>query len=115
MSETPQDDTPDADLEEMRRGQERDKLYQNICAEIAKVQWKLVEEPDPDTALTSHVLLGSNDLPMWLIPHADKGVAALVVDALLVGVALGDDEVREQARETLKKLERWQPPSGKLD
>lgn len=91
------------------RGLERDKLYENICAEIAKVQWKLVEETDTETGLTSHVLLGDNDLPMWLIPHTDKGVAALVVDALLAGATLGEDIVKEQNRELLKKLERWQP------
>lgn len=115
MSEASQDDPPDEESEEILRGLERNELYENICAEIAKVQWKLVEETDPDTGLTSHILLGDDDLPMWVIHHADKGVAALVVDALLAGVALGDDEVRERSRELLKKLERWRPPSGKLN
>ena len=68
MSEAPQDDPTDTDSEEVLRGLRRDELYKNICAEIAKVQWKLVEEMDPETGLINHILLGDNDLPMWLPP-----------------------------------------------
>lgn len=115
MSKTSQSDPPDVDLEEVLRTLERDELYENLCKEIAVVQWQIIEETDRKTGLKSHVLLGDNDLPMWRIPHADKGVAALVVDALLVGATLGEDVVKEQSKGLLEKLQRWQPPIGKFD
>ena len=52
MSEPLQEDPTDTDSEEVLRELERDEFYENICKELAKVGWKIVEETDSETGLT---------------------------------------------------------------
>ena len=115
MSKPPQDNllsleaSPDEELEEVLREVQRGELYKNICAEIAKFQWQIAEETDPETGLLRHVLINEDGDPLWRIEHADRGVAAMVVDAFLAGAIQARDEARDHHRELLEKLERWRP------
>lgn len=118
MSELPEDDNllspelstdEELELEEVLREVQLDELYENICAEIAKYQWQIVEERDPKTGLLWHVLISEDGNPLWRANHADKRVAALVVDAFLAGAIQARDEAKEHHRELFEKLERWNP------
>jgi len=55
-------------------------------------------------------LINEDGNPLWRVNHADRGVAALVVDAFLAGAIQARDEAREYKRELFEKLERWRPP-----
>ena len=127
MSEPPQDDdllrsgvsqeiSNDENPEEILRELEHDELYQEISGEIAKFGWKIVEEIDPETGLKRHVLINEYGHLLWRIDHGDKRVAALVVQAFVVGALQARDEAREYKKELFDKLERWRPtPSGEVN
>ncbi len=116
MSETPQDDnllspepSPDEELEEVLREVQLDELYENICAEIAKFGWQIVEERDPKTGLLWHALINENGGILWRINHANKGVAALVVQAFVMAGMQMRDEMKVEYGEVYEKLARWNP------
>ena len=122
MNEPPQDNllspepSTDEELEEALREVQRDELYENITKEIAKFHWKIVEETDPENGLKRHVLINEYGHPLWWINHADKRVAALVVQAYVAGALKARDEEREHKKALFDKLERWRPtPSGEVN
>ncbi len=116
MSEPPQDDnllspepSPDEELEEVLREVQLDELYENICAEIAKFRWQIVEERDPKTGLLWHVLINEDGNPLWRVNHANKGVAALAVQAFVMAGMQMRDEMKVEYGEVYEKLARWNP------
>ena len=116
MSEAPQDDPTDVGLEELPRERVGDEFYREIDKEIAKFQWKIIEETDPESGLKRYVLINEYGHPLWWINHADKRVAALAVQAFVAGALQARDEEREHKKELFDKLERWYPPpSGEFN
>ena len=116
MSETPQDNSPDAAAEEVLRELEHDALCHEISRQIGKFSWYIMEEKDPTSGLKRYVLMNEYGRPLWWINHANKGVAALVVQAFVAGALQGRDEEREVKKDLFDKLERWRPlPSREVN
>ena len=116
MSKSPQDDnllspelSTDEDFEEILRECERNRLYESICKELATIQWQIVEKIDPETGFIWQVLTGPDGAPLWAINHADKGIAAMVVKALLQGFTRGQDSERNKTLDQLGELELFDP------
>ena len=72
------------------RKQDGLKFLDEISANLAKKSGgSIVEFVDPKTNLISHAFADRNGKHEWIIPHEDKVVAALVVDALIGGFREG--------------------------
>ena len=66
------------------------KFLDEVSAYLAeKSGGSIVEFVDPKTNLVSHALVDKAGKHEWIIPHEDKAVAALVVEALLGGFKEG--------------------------
>ena len=66
------------------------KFLDEVSAYLAKKSGgSIVEFIDPKTSLVSHALVDKAGKHEWIIPHEDKAVAALVVEALLGGFKEG--------------------------
>ena len=117
MSEPPEDDNllspgNELELEEVLREVQLDELYENVCAEIAKFNWQIVEERDPKTGLLWQILINEDGNALWRINHANKGVAALVVQAFVMAGMQMRDEMEEEHGEVYEKLARWRPETS---
>lgn len=72
------------------RKQDGLKLLDEVSAYIAENGGaSIVEFVDPKTNLISHAFADRNGKREWIIPHEDKAVAALVVEALIGGFREG--------------------------
>ena len=107
MSKPPKDNLLDDEDEKILRESERNRLYENICEELATIEWQIVEKTDPETGFIWQVLTGPDGVALWAINHADKGIAAMVVKALLQGFMRGQDSERNQTMNQLNKLESF--------
>lgn len=97
-----------------RRKQVNRILLENVFERIAKVEWEIVEFIDTETGLISHALADRAGEHIWDIPHTDIEVAGLVINALLDGLAEGEN-IANREMEALLAMKQIEDHGGRLN